>query len=163
VTAGKKATHAEIEERVTAVYRLVIHGASRDEIVLYGSEKWSVTTRQIQDYLTAATERFKTLATYVREEELGKTRDRLEFLYGRNVKAQDFKAAHAVLSDAAKLLGLYAPTATKTELTGANGGPVQIERVMPDAELEARLRLALESRGESPALEAPDLATPGPE
>ena len=161
MTAGRRGTQIEKEERVTAVYRLVIHGATREEILRHGSETWKVSTRQVEDYLAAAKVRFKALANYVREEELGKTRDRLEFLYGRNVKAQDFKAAHAVLSDAAKLLGLYAPTTTKSEVTGANGGPIQVERVMPDAELEARLRLALDAGGEGPALEAPDPATAG--
>ena len=163
MTAGKKATHAEIEERVTAVYRLVIHGASRDEILRHAAEKWGLATRQAEDYLARANARFAKLAAYVREEELGKARDRFEFLYGRNIKAQDFKAARDNVNDVVNLLGLAAPKKTQNELTGANGGPVQIERVMSDAELEARLRLALDARGEGPHLPNPDPATTGTE
>jgi hypothetical protein len=156
MTAGKKATAAEVEERVTKIYSLVIHGANREEILRYGSAKWKVTTRQVEEYLARATKRFVALAAFVREEELGKVRERLEFLYGRNVKARDFKAAHQVLSDTADLLGLYAPKQSRTELTGPGGGPIQLERVLPDDELAERLRLALESRGEGPALPALD-------
>jgi len=161
MTAGRKGTHAEIEERVTVVYGLLVHGASREEILRHGSETWQLTTRQVEDYLSRANKRFAALAAFVREEELGKVRSRLEFLYGRNVKAQDFKAARDVVNDVVDLLGLAAPKVSKQEHSGPDGGPIQLERVMPDAELEARLRLALDARGESPALSSPDLPETG--
>ena len=160
MTAGRKATDAEVEERVTKVYSLVIHGANREEILRYGSAEWKVSTRQVEEYLARATKRFSALAAFVREEELGKVRERLEFLYGRNVKAQDFKAAHQVLSDGAELLGLYAPKQSRTELTGPGGGPIQLERVLSDDELGERLRLALDARSKSRTLPPPDPRAP---
>ena len=157
--AGKKATHAEIEERVTVVYTLLIRGASREEILRHGSETWSLTTRQVEDYLSRATQRLKALAAYVREEEIGRARAQLHDLYGKNMKVQDYKAALQVRKDLSELLGLYAPKTEKHEHSGPNGGPVLLlaGRLEPDAE-EIRRRLLAEAEaaeGRSDADPAP--------
>ena len=144
--AGKKATHAEIEERVTVVYTLLIRGASREEILRHGSETWSLTTRQVEDYLARARKRFEELAAYVREEEIGRARAQLHDLYGKNMKVQDYKAALQVRKDLSELLGLYAPKTEKHEHSGPNGGPLAllVGRLEPDAE-ELRRRLLAEA------------------
>ncbi len=144
--AGRKATHAEIEERVTTVYTLVIRGASREEILRYGSETWSLTTRQVEDYLARATKRLKDLAAFIREEEIGRARAQLHDLYGKNLKVQDYKAALAVRKDLSELLGLYAPKTEKHEHTGRDGGPLAllVGRLEADPE-ELRRRLLAEA------------------
>mgnify|MGYP000930120432 CR=1 FL=1 len=144
--AGKKATAAEIEERVTVVYTLLIRGASRDEILRHGAEKWTLATRQMEDYLARATERLKALAAYVHEEELGRARAQLHDLYGKNMKVQDYKAALQVRKDLSELLGLYAPKVEKHEHTGRDGAPMSllVGRLEADPE-ELRRRLLAEA------------------
>jgi len=156
---GKKASHAEIEERVTTVYTLLIRGASREEILRHGAEKWTLATRQMEDYLARATERLKTLAAYVREEEIGRARAQLHDLYGKNLKVQDYKSALAFRKDLSELLGLYAPRTEKHEHTGRDGGPLAllVGRLEADPE-ELRRRLLVEAEateGDRPPLPPP--------
>ncbi len=155
-----KSTRIQIEERVTTVYGLLVRGASREEILRYGSDTWGITTRQTEDYLARATERFKALAAFVQAEEFGRARAQLHDLYGRNMKTQDYKAAHAVRKDLSEMLGLYPDSKVKHEHSGPDGSPIQVQRVLPDAELEARLRAVAQPRAEARAFPAPDDSPP---
>lgn len=157
---GKKATNAQIEERVTAVYGLLVRGATREEILRHGSATWSLTERQVEDYLSRATKRLEALAHYVREEELGRARAQLHDLYGRNMKVQDYKSALAVRKDLSELLGLYPVKTERHEHSGPGGGPIQLERILDPHELVARLRDELASGEAAPALGAPDPEPP---
>ena len=152
---GKKATHAEIEERVTVVYTLLIRGASREEILRHGAEKWTLATRQMEDYLARANRRLKELAAFIREEEIGRARAQLHDLYGKNMKVQDYRSALAVRKDLSELLGLYAPVTQRTEHSGPGGGPVQIERVLDVHELRLRLARELDGGEETTSLLSP--------
>jgi hypothetical protein len=141
MSAGRKSTNAEVEERVTTVYRMLIAAASRHEILRHGSVTWEVTERQVEEYIARATKRLSALAAFVRDEEFGKVRARFEDLYRKNLKAHDLKEAHSVLTDEAKLLDLYGPTKVehtmrdlreKAEQASARTG-VPVEEIMADA------------------------------
>jgi hypothetical protein len=133
MTTGKKSTNAEIEERVTTVYRMITGAASRQEILRYGSATWGVTERQVEDYVARATKRFSARAAVVREQELGKAIARFEDLYRKNLKAPDLREAHSVLSDFSKLLGLY--EAMKVE----HSGTVHVQEMQKEAARLAEL------------------------
>ncbi len=159
--SGKKATLAEVEERVTVVYTLLIRGASREEILRHGAEKWALATRQMEDYLSRATVRLTELAAFVREEEIGRARAQLHDLYGKNMKVQDYKSALSVRKDLSELLGLYAPRTEKHEHTGRDGSPISllVGRLDADPE-ELRRRLRELDRDEAQEGRRPPLAAP---
>lgn len=140
---GKKATKAEVEERVTAVFTLMVRGATRDEILRHAAKEWGLASRTVDDYVARATERLKAMAVVVRAEELGRARAQLHDLYGKNMKVQDYKAALSVRKDLSELLGLYAPKVTKLidETTPAAPAPV-----LSDAELEAAIAVLLRGK-----------------
>lgn len=140
---GKKATKAEVEERVTTVFTLMVRGATRDEILRHAAKEWGLASRTVDDYVARATERLKAMAVVVRAEELGRARAQLHDLYGKNMKVQDYKAALSVRKDLSELLGLYAPKVTKLidETTPAAPAPV-----LSDAELEAAIAVLLRGK-----------------
>jgi len=51
---AKKSTNVEIDERVNAVYGLLLKAYSRTQIVQYCSENWNVGERQTENYLARA-------------------------------------------------------------------------------------------------------------
>ena len=53
---GKKGTKYEVSSRISAVYGLLASAASRQEIILHCSEKFNVSERQADTYITRARE-----------------------------------------------------------------------------------------------------------
>ena len=51
---AKKSTNVEIDERVNAVYDLLLKAYSRTQIVRYCSEHWDVGERQAENYMARA-------------------------------------------------------------------------------------------------------------
>jgi len=141
---GKKATKAEVEERVTAVFTLTVRGATRDEILRHAAKEWGLAPRTVDDYIARATDRLKALAVVVREEELGRARAQLHDLYGKNMRTQDYKGALQVRKDLSELLGLYAPRTTKIDASLATI-PTEPAAVLSDAELAAAVETLLSS------------------
>lgn len=113
---SRKATHAEVEERVTEVYILLIRGASRADILRHAADRWHLATRQAEDYLARANERLRALASFVSEEELGKARERLNDLYSKNYRVQSYRDALACQKELNELLGLYPVKTERHEL-----------------------------------------------
>jgi hypothetical protein len=126
---GTKPTNAELKRRVNTVSDLLLMGSSRAEILQYIAEKtpWGISERTIDDYIARATEAYRKVAEFHREEQLGKAIRRLEMLFLRAMKVQDFQRALATQRELNALLGLYAPT--KMEHTGENGNAIRIEVV----------------------------------
>jgi len=44
-----KATNVEIDGRINAVYKLLLEGNSRTQILQYGSETWNISDRQVEE------------------------------------------------------------------------------------------------------------------
>ncbi|KAA0253406.1 MAG: hypothetical protein EDX89_14395 [Acidobacteria bacterium] len=158
---SRKATHAEVEERVTEVYILLIRGASRADILRHAADRWHLATRQAEDYLARANARLRELASFIHEEELGKARERLNDLYSKNYRVQSYRDALACQKELNELLGLYPVKTERHEHSGPGGAPIQIERILDPHELVARLRDELAAGEEAPALGAPDPEPPG--
>jgi hypothetical protein len=51
---ARKSTKDEIQNRVNEVYGLLLRAYSRAQILQYGSEKWEISGRQVDDYIAAA-------------------------------------------------------------------------------------------------------------
>ena len=126
-----KPSKAEHTIRVTKIVELLMLGLSRAEIIQYASEKgvWNVTTRTIDNYIARATKAIEAQSETKREYEIGKTLERLEHLFKRNISIQDFKAALAVVKERSELLGLKAPN--KHEINTPGSDTIRIS-IKPD-------------------------------
>ena len=119
--AGPKADKLTKERRVEAVYRLILAGWTPQQIRANTAE-WGLGPAQIGRYMKEARRRFEEGSALSRAELLA------EHIAARRQLRREAKGARdklAVLKDEAELLGLY--PAKRTELTGAEGGPVQHE------------------------------------
>ena len=115
---GTKSTKAQVTERITKVNELLTMGLRPSEIMRYISEKtdWNVSSRQVENYMRAATEQIEASAKFHRDREIGRNLQRMQTLYQRNMSIQDFKAALSTVKAINEMLGLNAPT--KTTVTG---------------------------------------------
>lgn len=154
---GKRSFDVDVERRIDEVFTLLLRGASRPEILRHLAETGVQADRTADWYIGKANARFKSLSRTKQEQELGRQLGRLEDLYGRNFRVQDYKAALAVLRERNELLGLYPVRTQKHELSGPDGSAILLrhERALDDAELVARLRDELDARAAAPALAAP--------
>lgn len=115
----------EIAQRVADVYLLLLNGTPRRRILQHAAKNWGVKTRQADEYIARASAQFEALSALVYEQEHGKALARLDDLYYRAITKDDLQRALEAQRERNKVLGLYAPT--RTELTGANGGPLIIK------------------------------------
>jgi len=99
-------TEAHQEEVLT----MLLNGATRKEIRAHAEKEWKVGRAQVDRHIAAAKAAFRKAAAVNRKEEIGKTLRRLEDLYRRNIKVQDYKAAAGVLDRLVKLLDLSRQT-----------------------------------------------------
>lgn len=111
-----KATDAEIAKRVATVHKLLVAGASRASIVLYGSQNWKVSDRQITDYIARAKETLIEQVDKDKESNLSMALTRMNDIYQQCMSAKNYKGAIAAQREINKLLGLYEPV--KQDHTG---------------------------------------------
>ncbi|MFN7985907.1 MAG: hypothetical protein U0529_00430 [Thermoanaerobaculia bacterium] len=153
---GKRAVDAVVEKRILDVFKLLLRGASRPEVLQHLAAQEDVDAVRTGDwYIAKATARFKALAKVDAEKERGRQLARLEDLYSRLFRIQDYRTALAVLKERNELTGLYPEKVQKHEHTGRDGAPMSllVGRLEPDAE-EIRRRLlaeaeAAEDRGDA--------------
>jgi hypothetical protein len=110
-------TAAELDARVNKVFELIVNGFTRYQIMQYASlEKtgWNVTPRQVDTYIAKATALIANEAEYVRPKEFGKAISRLNDLYQKCLKVQDYQRAIAAQRELNALLSLYEPPAERT-------------------------------------------------
>ena len=158
---GKRALDAVVEKRIAEVFKLLLRGASRDDILQHLAQTDVEAVRTVNWYIGKANARFVQLSKANSSRELGRQLSRLEDLYQRVFRIQDYRTALAVAKERNELLGLHPDSKVKHEHSGPNGGPIQLQRVLPDDELEARLRAIVDAGPEDRALPAPDDTPPG--
>ena len=143
---GKRAIDAVVERRILDVFKLLLRGASRDEVLRHLAENEVESDRTADWYIGKATQRFKALAKVDAEKERGRQLARLEDLYSRLFRIQDYRTALAVLKERNELAGIYPEKVNKHEHSGPDGGPLAllVGRLEPDAE-ELRRRLLAEA------------------
>jgi hypothetical protein len=110
-----------VYERVREVHAFMTNGSKqRKEIVQFFSKKWTD-----DGYFTTASElsKFRTVDNYIRKVrqtflnfendvdiEKGRTLARLDDLYSKSVKIQDYKCALLILKQICEIVGLKSPT-----------------------------------------------------
>jgi len=141
-----RTTQAELQQRVSEVLHLRLHGGAFHDLLRHASEqKWNVSERQLWNYVAKA----DALLAETLERDRGKVFNlhvaQRRALYLKCMSVSDYSNARAVLKDEAELLGLY--PAKKTEVTGKDGGPIPVE-VMSDDELRATITSILAAVGQ---------------
>lgn len=112
----KRATNAELEQRVTKVVELLVSGLTRAQIFRYVQDKtdWQIEDRQLDTYIQKATEQLKTLAKIDREAAFGEAIAGTRLILAKALQMQDFQRALAARKELHTLQGLY--PAAKSEL-----------------------------------------------
>lgn len=129
-----KSDKTTIRARVEEILQIRLRGAQYADIVKHAEEnKWDVGERQIRNYIAQGDEILEQTLERDRQRLLNRHLAQRQTLYAHAFASADYATAKAILKDEAELLNLY--PAKRTELTGANGGPLQTEVVMTDAEL----------------------------
>lgn len=125
---GQKAAHATVTLRVAEILQIRLDGAAFHDCVAFANEKgWNVSERQVGRYIEAADELLAERQDRKRRRVIARHIAQRQALYARAVNAADFRTALAVLSDEARLRGLY--PAERREHTGPKGTPIQHEHV----------------------------------
>src|SRR5579871_6058262 len=94
-----KPTDAELERRVSAVYKLILRGADRARILQYAAkQEWGVEARSVDGYIARAKTLLRKQADADRADELGKARARLNMLFSMALRGEnpDLRTALAV-------------------------------------------------------------------
>ena len=119
-----KATQAEVDKRVTDVVKLIIAGAARAAILQHAATKWEMSERQADEYIRRAKVLIQEENSADRAANHALAVARMNDIYQRTVRVQDYQRAIAAQRELNQLQGLYAPT--KTEIAGEGGGPLNI-------------------------------------
>lgn len=116
-----KSSKAEVEQRITDVYKLLLRRESTATIVHFAARTWGVAERQAKEYIAKARDRIKEEATEDRQmaiaEHLALRRD----LYNRAYKDKQWAIAFQIAQDESKLLGLYFQLADHLKAAIASG------------------------------------------
>ena len=118
------ANHIEKAERCLEVYKLLLKGVSRPEVVQFCAEKWGVTDRTADNYIALAKTDIYERIERDFDRSFALMHHRLEDLYKRSMKLQDYKTALAILKEHGALHNLY--PAKRHELAGKDGGDLVI-------------------------------------
>lgn len=143
---AKRGSAALTEQRVEEVFRLLMAGARRADILQFASEnQWGVSTRSVENYLQKATLGLLKVVT-VRS----KTRARLrvamrEELYARAFAEGDWRTALAALKDLDELEGRYPGKEVVLKGKG-KGEAIRHEHTFLDIPLERFRELPLAER-----------------
>lgn len=127
---AKKATKAQIEQRVRAVYEMLLLDTPYIDICRYVSKNWSVTTRTTDRYIRRANKLIVEDAARMRNNALEKHLAQRALIRNKALKDGDKRLAFDILRDETKLLGLYPNTKNEnlnidlTQLTNE-----QLERI----------------------------------
>lgn len=108
----------EISDRVAKVFDLIVEGKKRAEICEYVAEKWGVSERSAERYITRANRLFEEHAAFRREMALGKALARIDNLYSSMLVSGDHRGALQAVREEADLLGLRV---LKTAATDSQG------------------------------------------
>lgn len=97
-----------LTKRRAEIMQMIIQGATLREVWKYVDEKtnWGVSERTVRRYYKAAEKEFVKSANVDVEKEMGKSLERLNYLFARTVHLQDYKGALQVQREINELLGL---------------------------------------------------------
>ena len=122
--ATNKATNTEMQTRVAEVFKLLLKGLNRPEVLQYAANTWGVSERTADNYIARARKEYVKHVDNDRARNFAMMQHRLEDLYKRTMKLQDYKTSLAILKEYGSLLDLY--PAKRQELTGEQSGSLTI-------------------------------------
>lgn len=115
---AKKSTKAEIINRVKIIIDFLLDGLSRYEILQYGSKKWDITGRQVDEYIAWANKRITRMAEKAEEKSYDRIRNRLERQYRRAVQNKDGSLARLLIKDIRELYAFDKPRKAEVDESG---------------------------------------------
>ena len=125
-----KSTSAEMDSRIAAVYRLLLEGARRRDIMQYNKDAgWNVCESMVDRYIAIATAEIAEVTELEKQTALGMAYKRLDMLFSEAHRDKDFKTCLAVQRELNELGGLKIE---KHEVTG-NMGIQFVDDVPKDA------------------------------
>lgn len=104
---SKKPTKAEMEQRVTQVYRMMLAGATRGDVLAYTAKHYEISTRQTDTLIQRAREQIAVQAKVVRDYEFALVLARNNELYKDSYRLRDLRECRQLIDQRAKLIGLY--------------------------------------------------------
>lgn len=127
---NNKSDTKTVEQRIEEIYRLLLAGATRSDIILYSSTPntqaqsappWNVSTRQIDKYIARAYEKFAAVVERRNERLFDLHFARREDLYAKALAQGNVQAAAGVLKDLDTFLGMYPQMFTQEKVAGMLG------------------------------------------
>jgi hypothetical protein len=101
---GAKATNVEIDGRINAVYKLLLEGNSRTQILQYGAETWDLGTRQVEEYIKRARDHQRLDAELERPEWLHESLCALKDIQRKATNGKQYSTALKAIELQARLL-----------------------------------------------------------
>lgn len=125
---GRKGSKTEVEARISTVHRLLCAGATRAQILRYGSDTWGLCDRQVEDYIAKARQTMIEAHKEAREDALAlELARRNELLQAAWQQGKLFTALQ-IADSRARLLGLFnSDRSTSTTTTG-----IELRLVTPE-------------------------------
>lgn len=113
---------AVIEERVNFVYGLLLSGATSQQVKAafakhdadQPDKAWNVSARTIRRYVKTANGYIEQAGAWKRELEMGRAIARLNDIYARSMRVQDYQRALAAQRELNLIFGLHAPPPVQT-------------------------------------------------
>lgn len=105
-----KSSKAEVEQRVSSVYQLLLRRESTANILRFAADKWGVSQRQAETYIAMARDRLRQDVASDRQQALTEHLALRRDLYNQAYKAKQWMVCFMIAQDEAKLLSLYQTT-----------------------------------------------------
>lgn len=99
----------EMERRIQECYRMIMLGVGYHDILAHIMEEYGIGERGAREVHSRANKIFKEQCKTIRDEEFGKAMERLNLLFNRAMRIQDFKTALAVQKEISTMLNLVTP------------------------------------------------------
>lgn len=118
---AKKGKAIEVRVRIFEVYRLLLRGNGRPEIIHYALEKWKLSEGSIDQYIKKAMLWMDKLYEHRGEQGLKLSISRRTMLMEKAIQAGDLTTAHDIMKDLDKLLNQYPAIRIKSSLDAGKG------------------------------------------
>ena len=99
-----KSTNIEIDERILTVYKLLLEGNSRTQILQYGADTWDLKDRQVEEYIKRARDYQRLDAELERPEWLHESLSALKDIQRKATTRQQYSTALKAIEMQARLL-----------------------------------------------------------
>lgn len=102
-----KATQAQVQERITTIYRLLLQQQPYRVIVQYAAKTWGLKPRQTATYVARAKELIAVECATARTENMNEQLAIRRHLYSQAYHDRNWRLCLDILKDEAQMLGLY--------------------------------------------------------